>query len=294
MTNTPILPLFDILDGLGYLPIASKVDSMIYTSVIDSINILGKSFSKALVYNICKFYRLSEYELLTNYSLFESSLFKILGKKANSIITRIRKDILIKAVLLDPSITKGDILNSSLTINDIIFRMRLVEISALIQGVLTHSSHILFLYDDLDNKRKILSAFFDSHKINDTKNILYPSRCSSKHQGLVSSYGIYNPNIETAYSLSHDKTKRYLEAPRNKSTVNSRGESSSPRKVVKSHEISILCECNITNLVNQNMESNLRNIVVSHDYVIFDKPLTIYKSRDIRNNLMRQLELTKK
>jgi hypothetical protein len=293
MTNTPILPLFDILDGLGYLPIASKVDSMIYTSVIDSINILGKSFSKALVYNICKFYRLSEYELLTNYSLFESSLFKILGKKANSIIARIRKDILIKAVLLDPSITKGDILNSSLTVNDIIFRMRLVEISELIQEVLTHSSHILFLYDDLDNKRKILSTFFDSHKINDTKNILYPSQCSSKYQGLISSHRIYNPNIETTYSLSHDKIKRYLEASRNKSTINARGESSSPRKVVKSHEISILCECNITNLVNQNMEFNLKNIVVSHDYVIVDKPLTIYKSRDIRNNLMRQLELTK-
>jgi hypothetical protein len=55
---------------------------------------------------------LSEYELLTNYDLFEKSLNSILGKSGKAILTGIKKEILAYAISIDPTITIGDIHNS--------------------------------------------------------------------------------------------------------------------------------------------------------------------------------------
>jgi hypothetical protein len=46
----------------------------------DSLERIGESYSKTILNNVCSFYGLSETELLTNYDLFERSLFRLLGK----------------------------------------------------------------------------------------------------------------------------------------------------------------------------------------------------------------------
>lgn len=53
-----------ILDQLGYFPIYSKSDEILYKAAKKSIHRLGESASKALLDHICSIYGLSEKELL--------------------------------------------------------------------------------------------------------------------------------------------------------------------------------------------------------------------------------------
>ncbi len=53
---------------------------------------------------MCSLYNISEYELLTNYELFEKSLNSILGKTGNTILTSIKKEILAHAAIIDSTI----------------------------------------------------------------------------------------------------------------------------------------------------------------------------------------------
>ena len=93
-----------ILHRLGYLPIYSKSDQTISDIIKKSLEQIGKSYSKAILYNMCSFYNLSEYELLTNYDLFEKSLSRILGKSGNAILTGIKKEIIARgAISIDSS-----------------------------------------------------------------------------------------------------------------------------------------------------------------------------------------------
>jgi hypothetical protein len=284
--------LLNILDKLGYLPATSSVDKMIYTSIINSINELGKSCSKALLYNMCSLYGLSKRELLTNYDLFESSISKILGKMANSILINIKKEMLIHAVLNNylPSITESDILDPSLTVNDIIERMRLDEVCKLVQNLRTASNHIIFFYKDIDIRHKILSAFFDSNKSVNAQKILLSSECecNSRWQSRISSYGgCHKLNTEIRDTLADSRNRmRYSDTSRYMVTTGVDGESS-PWPSSQDNDVSILCECSIAKLTDQNINTIVKSIVASHDYVIIDEPLAMYKSRNMRRSKMR-------
>jgi hypothetical protein len=282
--------LLNILDKLGYLPATSSVDKMIYTSIINSINELGKSCSKALLYNMCSLYGLSKRELLTNYDLFESSISNVLGKTANSILINIKKEMLIHAVLNNylPSITESDILNPFLTVNDIIELMRLDEVCKLVQNLRTASSHIIFFYKDIDIRHKILSAFFDSNKSANAQKILLSSECNSRWQSRISSYGAcHKLNTEIRDTLADGRNRmRYSDTSRYMVTTGVDGESS-PWPSSQDNDVSILCECSIAKLTDQNINTIVKSIVASHDYVIIDEPLAMYKSRNMRRSKMR-------
>lgn len=282
--------LLNILDKLGYLPATYSVDKMIYSSIINSINELGKSCSKALLYNMCSLYGLSTRELLTNYDLFESSISKILGKTANSILINIKKEMLIHAVLNNylPSITESDILNPSLTVNVIIELMRLDEVCKLVQNLRTASSHIIFFYKDIDIRHKILSAFFDSNKSANAQKILLYSECNSRWQSLISSYrACHKLNTEIRDTLADSRNRmRYSDTSRYMVTTGVDGESS-PWPSLQDNDVSILCECSIAKLTDQNINTIVKSIVASHDYVIIDEPLAMYKSRNMGRSKMR-------
>ena len=289
-----------ILDELGYLPVVSKVDKMLASSIMNSISVLGKSHSKALLHNICSIYGLSENELLTNYDLFETCLSKALGKPlAYSILAPIKKQMLINAVMSDSTLTEKDILNSSLTINDIIRRIRLAEASEWVRNNLSVSNcnnntnnsdnssdskwYILLLYGDRNTKWRILSSLFGYNINSDPPKALLYSNHSSVCHNLVTSH--FFAAIDTAESL-YPTIRLGMTSSRKRrgNTIQSVADNRSQHG-----DMAILCECAITSLISQNNsnDSILKDIISSHDCIIIDEPLEIYKpSRDFRRKMM--------
>ena len=285
--TNPSHRLITILDRLGYLPATSKVDAIIYTSIINSINELGKSYSKAMLFNMCSLNGFSEMELLTNYDLFESSISKILGKAANPILFRIKKEVLVNAVMnkYSSSITESDILNKSLTVNDIINRMRLDEVCELVQNLRTAFSHTIFFYRDIDIRDKVLSAVFASNNVANAQEVVLSSECNSRWQSLISSG---NLNSDMRVTLAKNRTKlRYAKTPRYMATTTAVDGESSQWPSSQHDNASILCECDITRLTSQSCNTIVESMVASHDYVLIDEPIVMYKSRNMRKKKMR-------
>jgi hypothetical protein len=65
-----------VLEELEYISVAPRSDQIIADIIKKCLEQIGKSYSKAILYNICSLNNLSEYELLTNYDLFEKSLLR--------------------------------------------------------------------------------------------------------------------------------------------------------------------------------------------------------------------------
>ena len=142
-----------ILDDLGYIPAVANSDQTISDIIGKCLNQIGKSYSKAILYNMCLLYGLSEHELLTNYDLFEKSLNRVLGKSGNAIVSRIKKEMLTYAVISRSDITVQDILNPSLKIDDIVKYIREVEIFNFVNKI-PYDHHAILLYSRENNKNK--------------------------------------------------------------------------------------------------------------------------------------------
>jgi hypothetical protein len=166
-----------LLEELGYLPVNSKVNKVLIASTKACLEKLGKSYSDALLYNMCSLSGLTENELLTNFELFEDSLYRTVGKAANSILHDIKKEILIHAVILNPSLTVSNILDPTLTINDVLKGINEAETLGFMRdnSLLSSNVHIILLYKSEEIKDKILSAFFDTNNV--TK-----CNCVNRHQ----------------------------------------------------------------------------------------------------------------
>ena len=118
MSNNSLKQTFvclSILDKLGYFAVSSNADKILHKSIGESLEQMGKSFSKALVSAMCSLQGLSENELFANYDLFDGS-----------------------------SLTARDILSSSLTIDDILKNTADREVLKFVSELPTHE-HILFL-----------------------------------------------------------------------------------------------------------------------------------------------------
>ena len=84
------------LDECGYLPLTSNAEDLLCESIMNTLSRLGKSYYIALLQNMRSLDGLSENELLTNYDLFEKSLYSILGKTGQPILRSIKKEMLTK------------------------------------------------------------------------------------------------------------------------------------------------------------------------------------------------------
>jgi hypothetical protein len=82
-----------LLDELGYVPINSKTEEILHEAVTRSFESLGNSACKALLNNMCSLHGLSDREVLTNYDLFEESLYDILGNTAQRVIRIIKREL---------------------------------------------------------------------------------------------------------------------------------------------------------------------------------------------------------
>ena len=137
--------LINFIESSGYIYGNQKTDIVIREIILNVLERIGKSYSKALIYQICNLYGLSQNELLSNYELFEKSITRVLGKTGFPIILRIKKELLKYLVLNKLEISIKDILDPSFNVPEIINKLAESNNYELISEILNKQNHIIFL-----------------------------------------------------------------------------------------------------------------------------------------------------
>jgi hypothetical protein len=295
----------NVLDELGYFPLSSKAEEILYDVAKKSIEQLGESASKALLDHICSINGLSEKELLTNYDLFEKSLYSVLRKGADFILHDIKRELLVHAVLIDPNITISHIRNPLFAAGDILKRIRAVETLEFVRKIPSHK-HIAFLYRNENSKDDLLAAFFDT-KITSkaTKGLL----ASNKPTNDDLSYLLYEELLQEPHreyevvakrlddwiaklnssnksqqqNISDFATLRIASEDamwwvRNGFTGYYMGFEKSMARYLQD-SVSVLCGYNISNVSNENIDSkNIKTMIAAHDNVILDESFVMFRA----------------
>jgi hypothetical protein len=183
-----LVSVLTVLDKLGYIPLASKAEHIVSESIKKAFETLfGLAVTKIMLDNLSSLYGLSEWELTTNYDIFEKLLYKISGYGANIILGYIKKEILLKAVtsLVDSEITEEDIVDPYVGISDIIKKISYDEITGFVSQSTAKGMHIVFIHEGEDTKYKILSAFFRETRSRNTTSNLGNQQISITKKGLI-------------------------------------------------------------------------------------------------------------
>jgi len=254
-----------------------------------------------LLHRMCSFYGLSENELLTNYDLFERSLYRILGKSGQSIINTIKADMLRYAITHGSDITVTDILDPLLTVDYVLKHIHEKEVFEFVRDLPPHE-HIAFLYTHEIAKNNILSEFFHRQEQEDHQDPI--------PLGLIS---IKTPKLDAhLFNISYDellnKTRKYKAKESlaawiahvhscNKSEHHatriaeedaslwlkngfSADEDLNLEQMFSTltcdNNLSILCAFDISKIAESDINSMLKSIISAHDYVILDEPFVVY------------------
>ena len=148
--------LINLIENSGYIYRNQKTDIVIRDIILNVLNRIGKYYSKALIYQICSLYGLSQNELLSNYELFENSLTRVLGKTGYPIILRIKKELLKYLILNKFEISTKDILDPSFNVPKIIDK-------------LSESYNYQLIFENLNNNKRNHMILLSSN--DDTKHI---------------------------------------------------------------------------------------------------------------------------
>jgi hypothetical protein len=310
-----------VLEELEYISVAPRSDQIISDIIKKSLEQIGKSYSRAILYNMCSLCNLSEYELLTNYDLFEKSLSSILGKPGNAILTVIKKEILIYAVMADADITVEEILKPSLKISDIIKYIHEIEVFDFVRTMGPHQ-HAILLYSKENIRNKILERFLNSNKsgFGNDDAYHYPTAGLLSNQAVEDSINprvVNNLSFEELFEPTVNKMSiqklLYWIARAHPSDVPLHGDNddnSTTRiagdgiwwltngyvewlvsfeklinKYKAANDMSMLCAFDISKISASNMSSVMRQIISCHDSVITDNPFAIYNSRAPRTRI---------
>ena len=158
MKNTP--QCLTLLDDLEYFALDSISDEILYRSIKVSLEAIGKAYAKAVIDHICHINRLSEREILTNCEIFEDSMYRLFGRGANSVINKVKVVALRYALTEQKSnLTVPEILDPSLTINDVLKEIRSIEALDFVHKMSSYN-HIAYLYSSKVSLSKILSEYF--------------------------------------------------------------------------------------------------------------------------------------
>lgn len=287
------------LDDLDYIPLDSISDDILYRSIKESLEQVGKAYSKAVIDHICRINRLSEREILTNCDLFEDSMYRLFGHGAVSIINKVKVLALRHSLMEHKSnLTISEIVDPALTINDVLNEIRRIEALDFVHKMASHN-HIALLYAHKDSLIKILSEYFSpkdapkallsenpdnfSH-LNITSSISYkdlfgPITSPLKEDAVfklhnwISSISTSSKRSNICARIAEDDATWWI---RNGCTrALSSIELSLCRELPKS--TSILCAFDISKLTPKQL-STMRAIIGSHDYVIIEEPsFTVYR-----------------
>ena len=168
--------LIKLIENSGYIYRNQKTDIVIRDIILNVLNRIGKSYSKALIYQICSLYGLSQNELLSNYELFENSLKRVVGKTGYPIVLRIKKELLKYLILNKYEISTKDILDPSFNVPQIIDKLSESYNYDLISENLNNNkrNHMILLSNNDDKHiEKIITSLVQlSKNISDIKRVV--------------------------------------------------------------------------------------------------------------------------
>jgi hypothetical protein len=259
---------------------------------------MGKSYSGALIRNMCSLYGLSENELFSNYDLFKKMLYTILGEgEANGIIASIKKELLARAILNGSSLSVREMTNPSLSIEDILESIDSAQTLRIVAKISPHE-HVLFLYDTEDTKDKLVSTFFSLDKIARTTCLLSLTPCGRlpaiKNITYDKLYEEYRLTKGLTKPLEDDLAKKWSYWRTKLCLSNNNISNEKPAKVADEDltywidkeltsellelehfigrhpvgNISVLCGFNISKLADEDLSRVLEDLISCHGHVI--------------------------
>jgi hypothetical protein len=287
-----------LLDDLQYFALDSISDAILYRSIKTSLEAVGKAYSKAVINHICAINRLSEKEILTNCDLFQDSMYRLFGRGAESIINQVKMLALRHALMEEKSnLTVPEILDPSLTINDVLNEIRSIEALDFIHKMSSYN-HIAYLYSNKSSLSKVLSEYFspqDAPKAllseNPNNYVLFDLSSSISYNELFGP--ITGPMKEHAIVKMHEWIDGLRASNKSNSSTRiaeddatwwirngyTRSLTFLERSLCKElpENTSILCAFDISKL-NSKQLGAMKSIIESHDYVIIEEPSpTVYK-----------------
>jgi hypothetical protein len=166
--------LINFIESSGYIYGNQKTDIIIREIILNVLDRIGRSYSKALIYQICNLYGLSQNELLSNYELFEKSLTRVLGKTGFPIILRIKKELLKYFVVNKLEISVKDILDPSFNVPKIIEKLVESNNYQSISETLNKPNNIIFLFFSNDKyMEKIIKNLIKvSEEMRDVRRVI--------------------------------------------------------------------------------------------------------------------------
>jgi hypothetical protein len=301
----------NILDKLGYIPIPSQADEILYQAATRAIDRFGQSASKAILDHICSIDGLSKEELLTNFDLLEKSLQRVLRKGAQVVLHDIKIEILTQAVLIDPTITISEIRNPQLTIPNILKRIRSTEALEFIREKALHK-HVAFLYRNENAKNNIFSAFFEPNiTAKASKGLLLskkPNNGLAQVLNYVDSSMLYEELLQESRKeqVVTKKLADWMHSLKNLRLDNFKNGAARIasedvtwwlkngftdhycigfEKLIGSSlqdDLSVLCGYNISDYSNNNSNNGTVNkMIATHGYVILDETSVVYRASGV-------------
>ena len=313
--------LINLIENNGFIYRNQKTDVVIRDIIINVLNRIGKYYSKALIYQICSLYGLSQNELLSNYELFENSLTRILGKTGYPIILRIKKELLKYLILNKFEISTKDILDPSFNVPQIIAKLsesynyhlisenlnnkrnhmillssnydkytekiitNLVRISKSIRDI---KRVVIVLHDQFDEKRYFRSVpDIDIYYMND----IFSSSSSSfeeffKHNNKIDPINFEqfnNTNIQVFCFIDIQILRQF-----NNYKILKILEDKFEQLYNLNETIQICCIYDVSNFYTKEYEIKLLSDFINHhDMVIVDEPLAMYQKFDVKNDVVK-------
>jgi len=318
--------LINLIENSGFIYRNQTTDIVVKDIVLNVLNKIGKSYSKALIYQICSLYGLSQNELLSNYELFENSLTRVLGKTGYPIILRIKKELLKYLIMNKFEIKIKDILDPSFNVPHIIDKLSESYNYQLISENLTNNkqNHMILLSNNDDKHIKKIITNLDQISKN-TRNIkrvvivLHDQFDEKRYFRSVSDIDIYYVNdIVSSYSSSTDKFFKLDENYENNINLINFEQFDNSNiqifcfidiqilnqlnnyKILKILEekfeklynlnelIQICCIYDVSNFYAKEYEIKLlRDFINHHNIVIVDEPLIMYQKFDVKNDIVK-------
>ena len=311
--------LINLLENNGFIYKNQKTDVVVRDIIINVLNRIGKSYSKALIYQICSLYGLSQNELLSNYELFENSLTRVLGKTGYPIILRIKKELLKYLILNEFEISTKDILDPSFNVPKIIdklsesYNYQLIfenlnnnkrnhmillssnydtkHIEKIITNIVQSSKSsgdikrvLIVLHDQFDEKRYFKSVpDMDIYYMSDLVSTLDKSLQNNNKSDFINIEQFYTTDIQIFCFIDIQILNQF-----NNYNILKILEEKFKKLYTLNENIKICCIYNLSNFYAKEYETNLlKDFINHHDMVIIDEPLVMYQKIDIKKDILK-------
>jgi hypothetical protein len=312
--------LINLLENNGFIYKNQKTDVVVRDIILNVLNRIGKSYSKALIYQICSFYGLTQNELLSNYELFEYSLTRVLGKTGYPIILRIKKELLKYLILNKFDVTTKDILDPSFNVPKIIdklsesYNYQLIfenlnnnkrnhmillssnydtkHIEKIITNLVQSSKSsrdikrvLIVLHDRFDKKRYFKSVpDMDIYYMHDLVSTLDKSlQNNNKKSDFINIEQFYTTDIQFFCFIDIQILNQF-----NNYNILKIVEEKFKKLYALNENIKICCIYDLSNFYAKEYETNLlKDFINHHNMVIIDEPLVMYQKFDIKKDILK-------